>query len=149
MGREAGYKFLGYYLDPQQRPIFRYSLPGLIVEDHSTPSKGGGKFTSLRRTLKFEGSADTNQLWYRAATAQKLEDLGNDRFRIDDVWTMEIQVNGPDKSMIRDSGGKKELLVPIQMMDGKAQISQHYYLQDEPQAVNLGAAARWTRGTFY
>lgn len=126
VGRDAGYKFLGYFLDPQQRPVFRYSTSGLIVEDHLVPRKGSGKFATLDRTLQFEGTADTNQLWYRAATGQILNDLGDGRYRIDDVWTMEIRAAGADKPIVRESGGKKELLVPIRLMNGKGEIFQHY-----------------------
>ena len=125
-GRESGYKFLGYDLDSQQRPVFRYSIPGMVVEDHPVPEKGSGKFATLKRTLRFEGTIDSSQLWYRAATGQKLDDQGNDRFRIDDVWNMEIQVSGPVKPTIRESAGKRELLVPIRLTNGKAEISQHY-----------------------
>lgn len=125
-GRDAGYKFLGYSLDAQQRPIFRYSMQGLIVEDHPIPQKSDGKYAVLKRTLRFEGSQDTSQLWYRAALGQKLEDLGNGRYRIDNVWTMDVKSSAPDQPMIRDSAGHKELLVPIRIENGKAEISQLY-----------------------
>jgi hypothetical protein len=125
-GREMGYKFLGYVLDAQQRPVFRYSMPGLTVEDHFVPEKGTAKFPLLKRTLKFAGSADASQLWFRAAVAATLDAVAENRYRIDSVWSMEVAVNGSDKPLVRDAGGKKELLVPIRLNKAKGEISLRY-----------------------
>ena len=125
MGRDLGYKFLGYRLDHQQRPVFRYSIPGLTVEDHPIPVKGDGKYATLKRTLSFEGSADTSQLWYRAAVYARIEAVGNRRFQIDGIWTLEIE-NGADEPLIRTVSGKQELLIPVRLKNGKAQFTQHY-----------------------
>ena len=124
--REGGYKFLGYRLDEQQRPVFRYSLPGLMVTDHPIPVKGAGKYPTLKRVLSFEGTADTSQLWYRAAATGKIESLGQRRYRIDGVWTMEIGGSGAEEPRIRESAGKQELLIPVRLKNGKAEITQHY-----------------------
>ena len=126
--RDIGYRFLGYYLDSQQRPIFRYSMPGLTVEDQSVPAKGPrqGSGATLKRTLMVEGTAETSQLWFRAAVADKLDELDDGRYRIDDVWTMEVNASGSDKPMIRSSSRNKELLVPIRLKNRKAAISLHY-----------------------
>ena len=130
-GRDLGYKFLGYRLDAQQRPIFRYSIPGLTIDDYPTPFKGGGKYATLKRTLKFEGSGDSSQLWYRAAVANKIEPLGEHRYQVDGIWTMEIGTmeigtSGTEQPLIRTSSGKQELLLPIRLKNGKAEITQHY-----------------------
>jgi hypothetical protein len=39
---------------------------------------------------------------------------------------MEIIASGADKPMIRESAGKKELLVPIRLNNGKGEILQRY-----------------------
>lgn len=124
-GRELGYKFLGYNLDPQQRPVFRYSAQGLTVEDHPVPIQGEGKNATLKRTLKFDGTA-SNQLWYRAAVADRIEASGDRRYLIDGNWTMEITGASLDKPVIREISGKKELLVPLKLKAGKAEFTQHY-----------------------
>ncbi len=124
--REAGDKFLGYELDTQQRPIFRYSMSHLTVKDHFEPVKGTDKAVGLKRTLQFQGTGETSPLYYRAAVADKLEDAGAGQYRIDHVWTTEISATGPDKPSIRTSAGKKELLVPIRLKNGQATISQAY-----------------------
>lgn len=126
IGRELGYRFLGYRLDSQQQPIFRYSFSGCTVEDHPVPTKGTGKFPELKRTLRIEGSDASNQLWYRPIAAAKIDDLGEGKYRIDNVWTMEVRASGTDKPVIRDSAGRKELLVPVRFVNGKAEITQNY-----------------------
>jgi cytochrome c553 len=124
-GRELGYKFLGYRLDHEQRPIFRYSIPGLTVEDHPIPVKGEGKYATLKRKLSFEGTAETSQLWYRAAVSNKIESLGKLRYRIDGIWTLEID-STPQEPLIRNSSGKQELLIPVRLKNGKAEFTSHY-----------------------
>ena len=124
--RDVGYRFQGYFLDAQQRPVFRYTMPGLDVEDHFIPEKSASKSASLQRTLKFAGTADTSQLWFRAAVAGSLEDVSKGRFRIDNVWTLEVEVSGQEKPIVRDSAGKKELLVPIRLQNAKAEVALNY-----------------------
>jgi hypothetical protein len=126
MGRDLGYRFLGYRLDSQQQPIFQYSFNGFTVEDHPVPAKGIGKFPALKRTLRIDGSDETNQLWYRPVAAGKIEDLGDGKFRIDNVWTLEVRTSGPEKPMVRESAGRKDLLVPVRFDKGKAEIVQNY-----------------------
>jgi cytochrome c553 len=125
-GREIGYKFLGYTLDPQQRPIFRYSMQNLSIEDHFVPVKETDKRGTLRRTLRFAGSADTSQLWFRAATAGRLDELGQGRYRIDNVWTIVIRSSDSVKPLIRESAGRKELLVPIRLKNRNAEVALDY-----------------------
>lgn len=125
-GREQGYKFLGYRLDEQQRPVFRYSVEGLIVDDHSVPERGEGKYATLKRHLRFDGPGHVKPLWYRAAIADKIEAVSGRRFQIDGTWSMEITGTSLDKPLIRDAGDKKELLVPIRLKDGKAEFTLHY-----------------------
>jgi hypothetical protein len=126
MGRDLGYRFLGYRLDSQQQPIFRYSFNGFTVNDYPTPVKGSGQFPTLKRILTIEGSDESKQLWYRPAVAGKIDDQGDGNYRIDNVWTIQVRASGPDKPMVRESAGRKELLVPVRFESGKAEISQSY-----------------------
>lgn len=125
-GHDAGYKFLGYRLDSNQRPVFRYLWEGLVVEDHSVPVKSEGRFPTLKRTLRIEGSGETPRLWFRPTTGAQIEPLGEGRYRVDKIWTIEARSNDAEKPVIRDSGGKKELLVPVRLESGRAEITLHY-----------------------
>ncbi len=127
MGRDLGYKFLGYRLDKEQRPIFRYSFGGLTVDDHPVPVKEeSNKYGTLKRTLRFEGASDTSQLWYRALTAKQIESTGEGRYRVDNVWSLNVNSTGSDAPIIRESAGQKELLIPIRIKNGKTEITVNY-----------------------
>jgi cytochrome c553 len=123
--READYQFVGYTIDKQQRPTFRYRFGNVTITDHSEPfAKAGDKYPGLRRTLTLTGTPAANDVFYRAAVATKIEDSGDGTYRIDGLWT--IRLKSDEKPTIRDSNGKKELLVPIKFTDGKAVIVQDY-----------------------
>jgi mono/diheme cytochrome c family protein len=123
-GREAGFRFLGYQLDEKQRPTFRYRLGDVIIEDHPEPfSNDGDKYPGLRRTLKLLGGEGSG-LYYRAAVAQAIDDAGDGTFRIDGVWTVRLKTRG--KPLIRESAGRRELLVPIDFLNGQVTIVQEY-----------------------
>ncbi len=122
-GRVAGFRFLGYTLDKQQRPTFRYRFGEITIEDHPEPLvKDGEKYPGLRRTLNLSGNG--TDVWYRAALAGAIEDSGDGAYRIDNVWTMRLK--SAEKPTIREAAGKKELLVPVRFTDGKAVLTQEY-----------------------
>ena len=125
--KEAGYQFLGYRLDDQLRPVFRYSLSGVTVNDQPIPFVDSDRKLGLQRKLQFEGMGETRTLWYRAADGNQIEFTKEGHYQIDRVWTMELQVSGPDRPLIRSSQGKQELLVPVRLMNGKAEIIQYYH----------------------
>jgi len=124
--RESGYRFLGYALDKQQRPTFRYRLGEIMVEDCPEPFvKDGDKYPGLRRTLNLTANnSDAGDVWYRAAIANDIQDTGEGNYRIDDIWN--IRLKSTEKPTIREMNGKKELLLPIKFVDGKATIVQDY-----------------------
>ena len=127
MGRDIGYKFLGYRLDKEQRPIFRYSFGGMTIDDHPVPQKEESKkYGTLQRTLRLEGATDTSQLWYRALTAKQIESTGEGRYRVDNVWGFNMNSSGSEAPIIRESAGQKELLIPIRLKNGKTEITVNY-----------------------
>lgn len=125
-GKDTGYRFLGYRLDDQLQPIFRYSLHEVLVEDVSVPVRESTGTPTLNRTLRMEGKADTRRLWFRAVVADQLEKIGDHQYRVDNVWLMEARATGLESPRIRDSAGKKELLIPVRLQDGKSEINLRY-----------------------
>lgn len=124
MARENGFRFLGYKLDAKQRPLFRYSFGGLTVEDESVPLvKAGEPYAGLDRTLKLSGTSD-DPLYYRAVSANKIEKLSDQEYRIDGFWTMKL--TGGETPVLRQAGGQWELLVPVKLVNGSATIKQSY-----------------------
>ena len=124
--RDAGYKFLGYRLDEHQRPIFRYSIDGLVVEDASIPVKVNDKTATLKRAIRVTGTDDSAKRYFRAMSAKKIELSSQGRFRIDDVWTIGIDPAQSTAAVIRESSGRKELLIPVVLHDRKGAINLHY-----------------------
>ncbi|HYT89602.1 MAG TPA: hypothetical protein VEL76_12920, partial [Gemmataceae bacterium] len=119
--RELGYKFKGYRLMPDQRPTFLYSYAGVEVEDF--PNAVAGKPPSLRRTLTLTvPRPPVHRLWFRAAVGDKLEALGDGWYRINGEWRMRIEADSAP--VIRQSGGKQELLLPVRFGNGRSKIVQ-------------------------
>ena len=121
--KEVGYQFRGYRLAENRRPIFLYSFGDVQVEDYSAP-KSSSEYSALRRTITITKSASTDQLYFRAAVAAKIEDLGDGLFKIDDDWKMQIESDS--KPAIRSSGNRAELIVPVKFNENKSRIIQEF-----------------------
>ncbi len=118
--KQMGYKFLGYRLTPDDRPPFLYSFGDVKIEDF--PNALAGKDVSIQRTLLLTASKPGDNLYFRAAVGNKIEALKDGWYRIDG-WKLKLEGGTPQ---IRESAGKKELLVPVRFKDGKAQIVQEF-----------------------
>jgi cytochrome c2 len=118
--KELGQQFKGYKLTPDNRPTFMYRVGNVTVED--APDGVADKESHLRRVLTFEGTADN--LYYRAAVADKIEPLGDGWYRLNNEWKMRIESAAPPR--VRTTGTKVELLVPIRFEGMKARIVQEY-----------------------
>ena len=73
------------------------------------------------RTLKITGKP-VNNLYFRAAVADAIDPGANGTFAIGDSLIVTFKSTG--KPMIRDSEGRKELLVPIKFSGNTAIIEQ-------------------------
>jgi mono/diheme cytochrome c family protein len=122
-GRELGYHFRGYRLTPDDRPTFLYAIESVKIEDYSNPvaAKTG---PGLRRTLTLTAASPPGNLWFRAAAANKIERLGDGRYRIKDEWTLRLE--GFAMPHLRQKNGKTELLVPVQFQGDHARIVQEF-----------------------
>jgi len=131
--RAVGYQFRGYEYDPARRPKFLYRLGEVEVTDFFLPVKIGAKAeTGFRRTLTLHGSKTSANLWFRAAIADKVTELGNDTYLVDDsmrIVLLSPSEKGPRavsdrKPVLRSSEGKFELLVPVIFASGRAEITE-------------------------
>jgi hypothetical protein len=114
--RDRGYKFLGYQLDKQGRPAFRYQSGTLIITDFPEPV-GENKEGTFRRTLKFAASGPAEGLYVRAATGSSIEPGPDGSYVVDKLWT--VKVAG---GVLRDSNGRKELVVPVSLKEGRGEV---------------------------
>lgn len=123
--REGGHRFRGYRLDSSGRPIFQHELGRATIEETYQPLVlGTSQSTGLARTVVVTGSAGTKPLSLRLAAGGKLEPMGEGKFLIDGIWTMETSTKTP--AILRESGGRKELLLPIDLSGGRAEATIRY-----------------------
>jgi hypothetical protein len=121
--RQLGYHFGGYRLGVDRRPTFLYSLPGVKVEDYPT-TVAGKSGPSLRRTLTLTATQPPTGLWFRAAVGNKIEDLGQKRYRINGEWTLRLETDAMPR--LRQSGGRTELLVPVPFQGNHARLVEEF-----------------------
>lgn len=118
--KEQGWEFRGYALDAKGRPTFRYGSEVWEVEDTPQPiaAKDAGSLDAvLHRSIRVaakSGETLPERLYFRAAAGGTIEKIGGNNYRIDDSFTLRFPVD-PDAAMpvVRESEGKKELLVPV------------------------------------
>lgn len=122
--KELDGKFQGYRTTPDGRPTFLYSCHGVNIEDFPT-AIAGKQAPTIRRTLTLRADKPVDRLWFRAASADKIEALADKgAYRINGEWTLKLDAGAATK--IRKSGGKMELLVPVHFQDGTARIVEDF-----------------------
>lgn len=100
----------GYKLDKSDRPTFLYKIYGVSVEDAIKPlEKGEG----LKREIAVEQAIP--DLYARLAVGKSISAVSNDLYLVDDkAYYIRVEDAGNAKPIIRDSEGRKELVVPVQ-----------------------------------
>ncbi|MGC1275668.1 MAG: c-type cytochrome [Planctomycetaceae bacterium] len=117
--KEQGWRFLGYRLDKDGRPTFRYGTETFTVEDtpHPIDARTAKKTDAvLRRTLVISPASDAipQQLYARIAAGKTIEPRDGGSYRIDEALTLRLLAGrGEPQAVIRDAEAGKELLVPI------------------------------------
>jgi hypothetical protein len=120
--KERGYQFRGYRLDQQGRPTFEYSGPGFAVEDQPVPA-AGKKDAGFERRLTIRAEPAAAQLYFLAAVSPEIKPLGEGRYLVGGTLQIRVRSAGPTP-IVRQNGGRQELLVPLAMKEGKAEMVQ-------------------------
>ncbi len=117
--KERGYKFLGYQLDHDGRPHFRYSTEQFSVEDFCQPIAGENAH-GFKRTLTLTAPAgkDVKNVYFRVP-GKKIERQADGAFLLND--SIRIRLSGGTPS-VRQTGDSFELLIPLSFVDGKAEV---------------------------
>jgi hypothetical protein len=106
----TGYKPKGYILNTNDQPTFRYIIYGSLVNDASTVLANG---QGIRREITLQNQVDG--LFAQLASGTNIEMQGNGLYTVDDKsYYIRIDDAGTAKPVIRDAGGKQELIIPIQ-----------------------------------
>lgn len=105
----TGYRPKGYVLNADDVPAFKYNIYGTSVNDASSVmDKGQG----IHREVTLANAVDG--LFYHLASGN-IETLGNGLYVIDDKsYYIRIDDAAGAKPVVRDAGGKQELIIPIQ-----------------------------------
>jgi len=120
-GKAGGFRTGGYRLDKARRPTFFYTLGDIRVEDFPRPVEDALD-GYLERTLTFRSQKSLDGLWFRAAKGGSIVESASGTFQVDNAYKLTFQLPEGAKALVRDSGGSKELLVPVIAKDGVAKI---------------------------
>jgi hypothetical protein len=121
--RSLGYRFRGYRLSKDQRPTFLFDFDKVHVQDLPN-AIAGNEYGSIVRTLSLSADAPVANLWFRAAVGQTIAPQKEGWFLVDGEW--KVRVTGAGKPVVRTSGGKAELVVPIEFQGNEAKVHEHF-----------------------
>lgn len=105
----SGYRPKGYVLDEQDRPTFRYQIFGSTVTDQIRVVADGH---GIQRELTV--TAPAADLYAKLAEGAQIEQMDKDIYVIDGrSYYLQLQDAGGAKPIVRDSNGRKELIIPV------------------------------------
>lgn len=119
--KSRGYHFLGYTLDRAGEPTFAYQSADFRVQDFAKPASGDVAAGLLRRI----GVTDVKPgaaVYFRAASGRSIEPASDGDYLVD--GQLHVRVTGGGEPIIRESNGKRELLVPLTVEKGAAEVTQ-------------------------
>ena len=108
MQRTAQFKPLGYDLDDQNLPTFRYQIYGANVEDQLRVNEEG---QFLTRTLSFKNLPAANTLLCRLATGSNIVAIDKETWSVDGKRYF-VRVAGDAKARVEMLEGKAVLVAP-------------------------------------
>ncbi|MFG0334559.1 MAG: cytochrome c1, partial [Maioricimonas sp. JB049] len=120
--RERGDRFRGYRLDANGRPTFLYSCAAGEIQDNPQPVPAGQEEGTFVRQITITAGEATENVWFRAATGEKIEPQSDGSYLVDGV--RRIRLTGGGEPLLRDSAGRRELLVPVRFRGDTAELTQ-------------------------
>ena len=125
--RERGYRFRGYALDSQQRPTFRYDAASFRVEDFPEPRRVDQSASFQRHlTVTATEPGSEGKVYFRAVLSKDLEPQTDGAYILDK--SLKVKVTGDvGEPLVRNAGGKQEILYPIRFRNGVARILQELH----------------------
>jgi hypothetical protein len=106
----SGFTTKGYKLDKADLPTFLYSIYGSLVEDAIKPLENGHGF---KRDIVVQNAS--GNFYARLASGSTIESAGDGLYTVDGKsFYVRVDDAGGAKPSVRDSNGRKELIVPVQ-----------------------------------
>ena len=119
---ERQLKRLGFQLDKAGRPTIRSQVRDVLVEDAIRPDSGG---LALRRELRMRApaAAETNGLHVLLAQGKSITKQNDGSFAVNDRSYFVSVPAGAAQPVIREQGGRTELLLPVRFDRGEATVA--------------------------
>jgi len=114
------FQFIGYKLDQQGRPTFKYKLGEVIIWDKIEPINND---QNLTRTVKMSGENVQNKIWVRLAKGENIKKIKKGSYQVTDKnYRINLVSNKKQKPIIRRTGDGMELIVPIAMNSNEGEV---------------------------
>ncbi len=117
--RNVGGRFKGYRFDAERRPIFKYVLDGVTIEEQPVPDLRPGGAVLLRK-FTLTSAKPTSGLYHVVAFGQSIDKQDDGTYLIDGKLKATIKSSKPVSPIVRNAGQSKELIVPVDLSSGKA-----------------------------
>ena len=122
--RELGYHFRGYRLGTDRRPTFLYDFDTTHVEDRPEGIADPKAAAGLKRTITLTSEAPADDHYLRVAVGDSIKPVGNGWFLVNGEW--KVRIEAAAVPVVRASGGKQELLVPIRFVGKSATVVEQF-----------------------
>jgi len=123
--RERGDRWLGYDLDAQQRPTFRYTSGDITIEDTPREAIIDGQ-TLLRRTLTLSGKGDVLNLL--VARDKDITRINDHLYRVGKFLHIDT---GDELAGLQAAGDEQELRLMTNLEQGASEIHLEYSWHQE------------------
>jgi cytochrome c553 len=120
--QDHGYQFLGYHLDAQRRPTFRYRYGDILVEDFFEDRLDPKSKPYFLRTLTFTSPSASQPFEFRAAAGEGLTAQSDRTFT---VGPLQLRITSPHRGRVRQ-GHPDELLIPLRVPQGRSTLTLEY-----------------------
>lgn len=122
--KELGFRFLGYRFNDRRQPVFRYSFEDVSVSDAVQPAARRDLLATFTRMLTLRGRQE-RRIWFRAAAGSAVESVDG-AYVIDGRLRLHCSSSASGDPVIRRSGDRTELIVPVDVSSDESSIQLRY-----------------------
>ncbi len=119
----ATYNNMGYDVDPNGRPVFKYMLGSAQVRESFAGENDGHKLAHSFTVTSTGGTPSTGQIWCRVAEGSDITQLPNGLYAINDKQYF-IELPGKEKPVIRTTPQHtQEMLLPVKPINAVGTVT--------------------------
>lgn len=114
----------GYDIDDEGRPIFKYIIENISMEDYLVPEDD---YKILTRTISVANPEKKADIWIRLAEGENISQLQDGSYNINKgEYYVNIKDTGKSKAVIRNSATGQELIIPVNSNQEKGTIQYSF-----------------------